>query len=119
MIVYDACKSGAALSGSSTGGAQEQRQLALLARAQGLYILTASTSQQYASEVKALGHGILTYAMLEGLRGKAAPSESQIKVISLLAYAEQRVPALAKELRNRDQRPVRYGRGVNFPLANK
>ncbi len=119
LIVYDACKSGAALSGSSTGGAQEQRQLALLARAQGLYILTASTSQQYASEVKALGHGILTYAMLEGLRGKAAPSESQIKVISLLAYAEQRVPALAKELRNRDQRPVRYGRGVNFPLANK
>jgi uncharacterized caspase-like protein len=119
LIVYDACKSGAALTGSSTGGAQEQRQLALLARAQGLYILTASTSQQYASEVKALGHGILTYAMLEGLRGKAAPSESQIKVISLLSYAEQRVPALAKELRNRDQRPVRYGRGVNFPLANK
>ena len=27
-------------------------------------------------------------------------------------------PAIAKELRNRDQRPVRYGRGVNFPLAN-
>ncbi|WP_395138759.1 caspase family protein, partial [Armatimonas sp.] len=119
LIVYDACKSGAALNGTSTGGAQEQRQLALLARAQGLYILTASTSQQYASEVKALGHGILTYAMLEGLRGKAAPSESLVKVVSLLAYAEQRVPALAKELRNRDQRPVRYGRGVNFPLANK
>ncbi|WP_395088243.1 caspase family protein [Armatimonas sp.] len=119
LIVYDACKSGAALNGSSTGGAQEQRQLALLARAQGLYILTASTSQQYASEVKALGHGILTYALLEGLRGKAAPTESDVKVLSLLNYAEQRVPALAKELRNRDQRPVRYGRGVNFPLANK
>jgi uncharacterized caspase-like protein len=119
LIVYDACKSGAALGGVSASGAQEQRQLALLARAQGLYVLTASTSQQYASEVKALGHGILTYALLEGLRGQAAPTESDVKVLSLLNYAEQRVPALAKELRNRDQRPVRYGRGVNFPLAKK
>ena len=119
FMIYDACKSGAAVQDMTRSTADEQQALALLARAQGIFVLTASTGQQFANEVRALGHGILTYALLEGLEGKAAQNDSQVKVSELLTYTEDRVPALAKEFRGREQFPVRYGRGQNFPLAVK
>ena len=119
VLVYDACKSGAAIEGATRGAGDEQQALAKLARAQGIYVLTASTGQQYAAEVKSLGHGILTYALLEGLSGKAAGGDSTVKVSELFAYADDRVPVLAKEFRGREQWPVSFGRGQNFPLTMK
>ena len=119
VLVYDACKSGAAIEGATRGAGDEQQALAQLARAQGIYVLTASTAQQYAGEVKALGHGILTYALLEGLGGKAAGADLIVKVSGLFAYTDDRVPALAKEYRGREQWPVSFGKGQNFPLVAK
>ncbi len=119
VLVYDACKSGAAVDNATRGAGDEQQALAQLARAQGIFVLTASTAQQYAGEVKALGHGILTYALLEGLGGKAAGSDSLVKVNGLFAYTDDRVPALAKEFRGREQWPVTFGKGQNFPIVRK
>ena len=119
VLVYDACKSGAAVEVASRGVGDEQQALAQMARAQGIYVLAASTAQQYAGEVKALGHGILTYALLEGLNGKAAGADSIVKVNQLFAYTDERVPALAKEYRGREQWPVSFGKGQNFPLVIK
>lgn len=119
VLIYDACKSGAALEGGTRGSGDEQQALAQLARSQGIYVLAASTGQQYAGEVKALGHGILTYALLEGLGGKAAGTDSLVKVSQLFAYVGDRVPVLAKEYRGREQWPVSFGKGQNFPLVMK
>lgn len=122
VLVYDACKSGAAVGGTTSGTrgiADEAQALAQLARAQGIHILTASTAQQYAGEVRALGHGILTYALLEGLKGKATDNGSLIKVRELMSYVEDRVPVLAKEYRGREQWPVPFNGGQNFPLIVK
>ncbi len=119
ILIYDACKSGAAVAGATRGSSDEQQALAMLARAQGIHVLTASTGQQYANEVKSLGHGILTYALLEGLGGKAAGTDSIVKVSQLFAYTEERVPELAKQYRGREQWPVPFSRGQNFPLTLK
>ena len=121
VLVVDACKSGAALEGAVRGGADtEQQALAVMARAQGIHILTAATGQQYAAEVKELGHGILTYALLEGLGGKAGIStESDIYIRGLMSYVEDRVPALSKQYRGSEQYPVPFERGQNFPLVSR
>ena len=119
VLIYDSCKSGAAITGASRGAGDEQQALAQLARAQGIYVLAAATGQQYAGEVKSLGHGILTYALLEGLGGKAAGADSIIKVSQLFAYTEDRVPELAKQYRGREQWPVPFTKGQNFPLVMK
>ena len=116
VLVYDACKSGAAITGATRGAAEEAQALMLLARAQGIHILTASNAQQYAGEVKALGHGILTYALLEGLAGKASAG-GFVKISGLLDYVENRVPALSKEYRHAEQWPLRSTTGSNFPLV--
>ena len=124
LLVLDACKSGGALSGDVRGVAEEQQVLAVMARAQGIHILTASTSQQYAGEVKALGHGILTYALLEGLNGKASgmgsmggTTSAAVMVRELMTYVENRVPELSLKYRGEAQYPVPFGRGQNFPVA--
>lgn len=116
VIVVDACKSGAALSGALRGVDDESQTMAVMARAQGIHILTAATGQQYAAEVKELGHGILTYALLEGLNGKATASGG-VMVRTLMSYVEDRVPELSKKYRGSEQYPVPFERGQNFPLA--
>lgn len=52
-------------------GATEEKAIAQLARATGTYWLTASGSEQFASEFTQLGHGSFTYVLLEALGGKA------------------------------------------------
>ena len=116
VIVVDACKSGAALSGALRGVDDESQTMAVMARAQGIHILTAATGQQYAAEVKELGHGILTYALLEGLNGKATASGG-VMVRTLMSYVEDRVPELSKQYRGSEQYPVPFERGQNFPLV--
>ena len=117
VLVLDACKSGAVVNGVR-GGVGEQQALAVMARAQGIHILTASTSQQYAGEVKALGHGILTYALLEGLGGKAArPGDATVMISELMSYVDQRVPELSLKYRGEEQYPTPLARGQNFPVA--
>lgn len=116
FLVYDACKSGAALTNSTRGVEEERLALAQLARAQGIHVLAASTAQQYAGEVRALSHGILTYALLEGLNGKAQAG-GLIKVRELMRYVEERVPVLTKQYRGSEHYPVPFGRGQNFPVA--
>ncbi|MES2461792.1 MAG: caspase family protein [Armatimonadota bacterium] len=118
VLVVDACKSGAAISGALRGADDESQAMAVMARAQGIHILTAATAQQYAAEVKELGHGILTYALLEGLNGKAT-STGGVFVRGLMSYVEDRVPALSKQYRGSEQYPVPFERGQNFPLVNK
>ena len=72
--------------------------LAQLAYEKGLYILTAAQSFQAAQEVSQLGHGLLTYALVEeGLRQAAADAEPRDGAILLrewLDYATNRVPQM-------------------------
>lgn len=54
------CQSGGAVDMLVNRGAVEERAIALLARSTGTYFLTASGSEQFATEVSSLGHGVFT-----------------------------------------------------------
>jgi hypothetical protein len=66
-----------------------------------MYVLTAAQSHQAALEVSRLGHGLLTYALVEeGLRKRLAdvrPRDREIRVAELFDYASERVPHLQRE----------------------
>jgi uncharacterized caspase-like protein len=72
--------------------------LAQLAYEKGMYILTAAQGYQAALEVAQLGHGLLTYALVEeGLKTPAAdqaPTDGQVIAREWLDFATQRVPQL-------------------------
>src|SRR5262249_49713619 len=99
VMVIDACNSGQALeSEEKRRGPMNSKGLAQLAYEKGIYILTAAQAYQAALEAAELGHGFLTYALVEeGLKNGAAddePRDGNIMLREWLDYAVDRVPRM-------------------------
>ncbi len=120
LFVLDACQSGAAIDLLATRGASEEKAMAQLARSTGTFWLAASGSEQYATELQTLGHGVFTYALLEGLDGEAdgGKKDGIITVKELGAFIEYRVPELSKKYKGKPQYPNGFGYGQDFPLVH-
>lgn len=118
-ILFDACESGAAMHAFTEF--DNRRSMALLSRATGIHIASATTAAQSASELVDLGHGVFTYALLEGMKGKAdrAPKDRQVSVTELLAFIQQYVPFLNHKYETAAMTPVINSRGSNFDVAKQ
>jgi WD40 repeat protein len=120
LLVIDACNSGQALDAEEKRrGPMNSKGLAQLAYEKGMYILTAAQSYQAALEASRIGHGYLTYALVEeGLRqGKAdrQPQDKQIVLREWLDYATERVPQMQEEkLKETPQVKDQQGRELEF-----
>ena len=102
LMVIDACNSGQALEAEERRrGPMNSKGLAQLAYEKGMYILTAAQSYQAAQEASQLGHGFLTYALVEeGLKQDAAdndPKDGEVSVREWFDYASRRVPNMQLE----------------------
>jgi hypothetical protein len=103
VFVIDACNSGQALEAEEKRrGPMNTKGLAQLAYEKGMYVLTAAQSYQAALEAAQLGHGLLTYVLVEeGLqKGEAdsrAARDGQIVVREWFDYAADRVPRMRLE----------------------
>lgn len=87
----------------------EERVLEQLA-GEGRLILTASTADQPAWENPRLGHGLLTYYLLQALQGaEEVISAGKVPVYRLLEYVTRRVVDSASALYRADQRPTLRG----------
>jgi WD40 repeat protein/uncharacterized caspase-like protein len=99
LFVLDACNSGQALEAEEKRrGPMNSSGLAQLAYEKGMYILTASQSYQAALEAAELGHGYLTFALVEdGLKKGLAdkdPKDGQALAREWFNYATERVPQM-------------------------
>ena len=115
LMVIDACNSGQALEAEEKRrGPMNSKGLAQLAYEKGMYILTAAQSYQAAMEAEQLGHGYLTYALVEeGLKSAAAdnvPKDGQVFLREWLDYATDRVPRM-------QEAKMKEGRGLTHKVA--
>ena len=99
LFVLDACNSGQALEAEEKRrGPMNSSGLAQLAYEKGMYILTAAQSYQAALEAAQLGHGYLTFALIEdGLKKGLAdkdPKDGRALAREWFNYAEERVPQM-------------------------
>jgi WD40 repeat protein len=119
LFILDACQSAGALDQIvAARGAAEEKAIAQLARATGTHWLTASGSEQFASEFKQLGHGTFTYVLLEALSGKADKGgDKKITVKELDAYLQEQVPEVTAKYKGTPQYPASYGYGNDFPIG--
>jgi WD40 repeat protein len=117
LFVIDACNSGQALEAEEKRrGPMNSKGLAQLAYEKGMYILTAAQSFQAAQEAAQLGHGLLTYALIEeGLQQGMAdtePKDGQVWAREWLDYATARVPQMQLE-------EMKRARGLGLNLSFK
>lgn len=119
VIIMDACQSGQSVELLSQRGAVEEKAIAQLSRSAGIHVLASAGSEQYASEFSSLGHGLFTYALLEGLSGKAdgAPLDGKVTIYELKSYLDDQVPGLSLKYKGRPQYPFTFSRGHDFPLV--
>jgi WD40 repeat protein len=129
VLVIDACNSGQALEAEEKRrGPMNSKGLAQLAYEKGMYVLTAAQSFQAAQEASQLGHGLLTFALVEeGLKQAAADAEPKDGIVLLrewLDYATARVPDLQLDRMNtariigRDLSFAESERGLALPLRS-
>jgi WD40 repeat protein/uncharacterized caspase-like protein len=116
ILVIDACNSGQALEAEERRrGPMNSKGLAQLAYEKGMYVLTAAQAYQAALEVKELGHGLLTFALVEeGLKTLAAdraPKDGKIVAREWMDYATIRVPELQELQIDAAQK---QGRSISF-----
>ena len=116
LFILDACQSAGAVEVAMRGAAEE-KAIAQLARSTGTHWLTASGSEQFASEFAQLGHGTFTYALLEALAGKADNGDKRITVKEIDAYLQAIVPELTAKYKGTPQYPASYSFGNDFPVG--
>jgi WD40 repeat protein len=116
LYILDACQSAAALDAVALRGAAEEKAIAQLARSTGTHWLTASGSEQFASEFNQLAHGSFTYCLLEAFKGEADNGDKKLTVKELDAYLQSKVPEITQKYKGTAQYPASYGYGNDFPV---
>ncbi|MCK4853167.1 MAG: caspase family protein, partial [Bacteroidales bacterium] len=121
VVILDACQSGGSTGVLAQRGAMEEKVLAQLSRSSGIHVLAAAGSEQYATEVSSLGHGLFTYAILQALDGEAdgAPRDGNVTVFELKAFLNDQVPELSKKYKGSSQWPYTFSIGHDFPLIRR
>jgi predicted GNAT family acetyltransferase len=107
IIILDTCQSGAAL--GKSGGRNPfafQGAIETLRRSNGAHTIAAAAAGEEAKEVEELGHGLLTYTLLAGLKAvdrgpladkwiKPSNPEEVVDVFEWFSYASGQVPRIA------------------------
>ena len=117
LCFIDACNSGAITQGFDVRSASKETALAKLNRYTGCAIFASTNQYQYASELDLLGHGVFTYALLEGLSGGAASSDCQITVSGIKLFLDNQVPRYTQQYRGTEQYPSATLFGQDFPFG--
>jgi len=119
LLIIDACQSGGAIEAFRWRGILEEKALAQLARSTGVMLLTSTRSEQLAAEFSSLNHGLFTYTLLQGIRGRAdgAPRDGRITVCELCSYLQSQMPELSQRFGNAPQYPNAFLWGQDFPIC--
>src|SRR5216683_129491 len=110
VFIADTCFSGATTGRTfSTGGRRavvSEAFLTRLSHVKGRVVLAASRANEVSAERPDMQHGVFTYYLLEGLRGKAdLDGDNMITIDELYNYVSQKVPAATAQ----NQHPVKKG----------
>ena len=101
VLVLDTCASGQAIADLNKGRAVSSSQARAMDKVKdrtGMFVLAGSAADAVSYEATEYGQGLLTYSLLEGMRGAALGDNDLVDVQVLLAYSQSRVPDLAGEV---------------------
>ncbi len=98
VLILDTCHSGQlleTLSSTRAATSSQRRALERMTDRTGTFVLAGAAADAVSYETTRYGQGMLTYALLEGMRGAALQGDA-VDVASLFQHARERVPQLAE-----------------------
>jgi hypothetical protein len=119
VILLDACQSGGATEVFAMRGASEEKAIIQLAQSTGVFLISSAGAEQFATEYEVLKHGLFTYALLEGLGGKAdgGSKDGKITIKEIEAYLNDLIPELSQKYKGSVQFPNTWSKGMDFPVV--
>jgi Caspase domain len=100
FMIIDACGSGKAIDNLLAKRDTESSQIKAIDRMKdrtGLYVLSGCAANAVSYEATRFGQGLLTYTVLQAMRGMALKENKYVDVSTLLSYSSEEVPKMAKD----------------------
>ncbi len=123
VIILDTCAAGGASEALSRLTLKreippdQRRAIEMLKDSTGTYILMGAAADAVSYEASKYGEGLLTYALLEGMRDGPFDDGSRLGVAEWFAHASERVPDLAVSIGGIQKPQIAAPRGRGFPVA--
>jgi len=120
VLILDTCGAGRVVELSETRGvpSSQTRALDRMKDRTGFYILAGSAADAVSYEASAYGQGLLTYSLLEGMRGAALRESEFLDVSRWFGYAADRVPVIARHIGGVQRPQIATPRGTgSFDVA--
>lgn len=119
VLILDTCAAGAAAARLVERRAVPGSQVRAIERVKdrtGFHVLMGSAADAVSYEATRYGQGLLTYALLEGMRGAALEGD-RVEVSKLFQFARDEVERLARDIGGVQRPEVAAPRGVSFPVG--
>jgi WD40 repeat protein/Tfp pilus assembly protein PilF len=123
VIILDTCAAGAAreelikLASRRDLSPDQARAMELLKDSTGSHILMGSATDAVSYEASRYGQGLLTYALLQGMKGEALDEGKSVDVLKLFNFVSNRVVQLAYGIGGIQQPQISSPGGRSFPIG--
>ena len=120
FIIIDACGSGKAVDKLIAAKSLDASQIKAIDRMRdrtGLFVLSGCASDAVSYEASQFGQGLLTYSILQGLKGGALFEGKFADVNTLMEYSRDKVPELAKNIGGIQTPQLLIPKGGSFSIG--
>jgi len=120
VMVLDTCAAGAAaikLTEKRDISGDAIRAIERLKDRSGFHVLMGCASDAVSYEASRYGQGVLTYALLQGMRGAALRDDQFVDVSRLFQYTADQVPLLAQTIGGVQRPQIAAPRGTSFDVG--
>jgi hypothetical protein len=120
VMIIDACGSGKAVDNLLAKRDIEASQIKAIDRMKdktGLYIISGCAADAVSYEASKYGQGLLTYAVLQAMKGAALKENTNVDILTLLNYARDEVPKMATGIGGIQQPQLLVPKGGSFDIG--
>ena len=120
VMIIDACASGQAVDNLLAARDVEPEQIKAIDRMKdrtGMYIISGCAADAVSYEASQYGQGLLTYALLQGMKGAALKEDQFVDVSTLLNHARDQVPKLAQGIGGIQKPQLLIPKGGSFDIG--
>lgn len=120
VMILDTCAAGTAaekLVEMRNISSSQIRAIERLKDRTGFHILMGCTADAVSYEASHYGQGLLTYALLQGMRGAALREDEYVDVSRLFQYAADQVPELARNIGGIQRPQIAAPKGASFDIG--